>query len=177
LPALALAVDPAEKDIMRRKPLKSGQGIFTKGMIWRVSYQGILIGLVTLAAFIIGLATPADKLPIIEGLSEQEIRVEIGQTMAFITLAFSELIHVFNIKNNKKSVFKTGIFDNSKLIFAVILSAALMFVILLIPGLREVFSIPALPTTNIIEMIILIFAPFAIVELMKLLKLNTTKEE
>ena len=63
LPALALAVDPAEKDVMTRKPLKPGKGIFTKGMTWRIVYQGIMIGLLTLAAFCIGLATPESSLP------------------------------------------------------------------------------------------------------------------
>ena len=54
LPALALAFDPANKDIMRRKPTKPGKGVFTKGMTWRVIYQGVMIGLLTLAAFMIG---------------------------------------------------------------------------------------------------------------------------
>ena len=177
LPALALAVDPAEKDIMQRKPVKSNKGIFTKGMVLRIVYQGIMIGLLTLSAFIIGLATPADKLPVIEGLTEQEVRVEIGQTMAFVTLAFSELVHVFNIRNNKKSIFKTGILGNKTLLLAIAAAAALMFVILFIPALRHVFSIPVIPTANIIEIIALVFAPVVIVELMKLFKINTTKDE
>ncbi|MBE5812944.1 MAG: cation-translocating P-type ATPase [Clostridiales bacterium] len=177
LPALALAVDPAEKDIMKRKPVKSNKGIFTKGMVWRIVYQGIMIGLLTLAAFIIGLATPVEHLPVIEGLTEEEIRVEIGQTMAFVTLAFSELVHVFNIRNNKKSIFKTGIFGNKTLLLAIAAAAALMFVILFIPALRHVFSIPVIPTANIIEIIGLVFAPVVIVELMKLFKINTAKNE
>ena len=177
LPALALAVDPAEKDIMNRKPLKSSKGIFTKGMTWRIIYQGIMIGFLTLVAFIIGLATPAESLPVIEGLTAEEVRVEIGQTMAFMVLAFSELVHVFNIRNNKKSIFKTGIFNNSKLILAIAVASALMFVILFVPGLRHMFSIPVIPTANIIEIIILIFIPLVIVELMKLFKINTAKDE
>lgn len=177
LPALALAVDPAEKDVMERKPLKPGKGIFTKGMTWRIIYQGMMIGLLTLAAYIIGLATPIQDLPVMEGLSPEEVKVEIGQTMAFVVLALSELVHVFNIRNNKKSIFKTGIFNNKKLLLAIAVSAALMFVILLIPGLRQIFSIPVLPTANIIEIIILVFAPIVVVELMKLFRINTTKEE
>ncbi len=182
LPALALAVDPAEKDVMTRKPLKPGKGIFTKGMTWRIVYQGIMIGLITLAAFCIGLATPESSLPEVynnEGvrLSNEEVKVEIGQTMAFTVLALSELVHVFNIRNNKKSIFKTGIFNNSKLILAIAVSAALMFVILLIPSLRQIFSIPVLPLGNIIETILLVLAPLAIVELFKLFKINTIKGE
>ena len=177
LPALALAVDPPEKDIMKRKPLKSDKGIFTKGMVWRVAYQGIMIGILTLAAFIIGLATPVEHLPVIEGLSEEEIRVEIGQTMAFITLAFSELVHVFNIRNNKKSIFKTGILGNKTLLLAIAAAAFLMLVILFVPALRHVFSIPVLPTSSIIEIVGLVLAPIVIVEIFKLFKVNTTKDE
>ena len=169
LPALALAFDPANSDIMNRKPTKPGKGVFTKGMTWRVIYQGVMIGLLTLAAFMIGLATTTEP---IDGLSLDESKIEVGQTMAFVTLAMSELVHVFNVRDNKKSIFKTKVFNNSKLIWAVLGSAALMLVILAIPALRTVFSVPLLPTENIIELVILIFAPLVIVELFKLFKIN-----
>ena len=173
LPALALAFDPANEGIMKRKPAKPGKGVFTKGMTWRVIYQGTMIGLLTLAAFMIGLATTKEP---INGLSLDESKIEVGQTMAFITLAMSELVHVFNIRDNKKSIFKAKIFNNSKLIWAILASAALMFVILVIPALRHIFSIPILPTENILELVLLVFAPIVIVEIFKLLKINTTKE-
>ena len=169
LPALALAFDPANSDIMNRKPTKPGKGVFTKGMTWRVIYQGVMIGLLTLAAFMIGLATTTEP---IDGLSLDESKIEVGQTMAFVTLAMSELVHVFNVRDNKKSIFKTKVFNNSKLIWAILGSAALMLVILAIPALRTVFSVPLLPTENIIELVILIFAPLVIVELFKLFKIN-----
>ena len=172
LPALALAFDPANQDIMNRKPNKPGKGVFTKGMTWRVIYQGVMIGLLTLAAFMIGLATTTTP---IDGLSLDESKIEVGQTMAFVTLALSELVHVYNVRNNKVSVFKTGIKGNKKLIWATIGSAALMLVILLVPALRNIFSIPVLPTQNILELIGLIIAPLIIVELFKLFKINTVK--
>ncbi len=174
LPALALAFDPANEGIMKRKPAKPGKGVFTKGMTWRVIYQGVMIGLLTLAAFMIGLATTKEP---INGLLLDESKIEVGQTMAFITLAMSELVHVFNIRDNKKSIFKTKIFNNSKLIWAILASAALMLVILVIPALRHIFSIPILPTGNILELVLLVFAPIVIVEIFKLLKINTAKEE
>ena len=174
LPALALAFDPANEGIMKRKPAKPGKGVFTKGMTWRVIYQGVMIGLLTLVAFMIGLATTKET---INGLSLDESKIEVGQTMAFITLAMSELVHVFNIRDNKKSIFKAKIFNNSKLIWAILASAALMFVILVIPALRHIFSIPILPTGNILELVLLVFAPIVIVEIFKLLKINTAKEE
>ena len=174
LPALALAVDPAEKDIMNRKPNKKSKGIFTKGMTWRIVYQGLMIGLLTLAAFIIGLGTK--NVPQVEGMTSQEVRVAIAQTMAFIVLALSELVYVFNIRNNSKSIFKTGIFNNGKLILAIAVSAGLMFVVLLIPALRSIFDIVPMPIENIVETICLVFAPLVIVEIFKLLKINDFRD-
>ena len=168
LPALALAVDPAAKNIMERKPLKQGKGIFTKGMTMRIIYQGIMIGIITIIAFIIGLATTN---------STDAERIKAGQTMSFCVLALSQLVHIYNIRDNKKSIFKTNIFNNSKLILATIASAALMFIILFIPGLREIFGIALLPKENILEVILLVLSPILIVEIAKLLKINTTKDE
>ena len=174
LPALALAFDPANKGIMERKPKKANQGVFTKGMTWRVVYQGAMIGLLTLGAFMIGLATT--NIPI-EGLTLDQSKIEVGQTMAFATLALSELVHVFNIRDNKKSIFRTNIFNNSKLILATIASATLMLIILFVPALRNIFSIPVLPLENVLTLLCLVFAPVIIVEIFKLLKINTAKEE
>lgn len=169
LPALALAVDPAADNVMKRKPLKNTKkGIFTKGMTWRIVYQGLMIGLITLTAFIIGLSTPDVS---------QEEKVKIGQTMAFYVLALSELVHVFNIRDNKRSIFKTGIFNNSKLILATVVSASLMFVILFTQGLRDIFSLAMLPAMHVFETVMLVLAPVIIVEIFKLLKINTTKDE
>ena len=168
LPALALAVDPAAKDIMNRKPIKSSKGIFTKGMTRRIIYQGIMIGAITLIAFSIGLSTP--------NVTEIE-KIRIGQTMAFCVLALSELVHVYNIRDNKKSIFATGIFNNKVLILATIVSATLMFVILFVPALREIFELANLPAIHIFEVVLLVFSPVLIVELAKLFKVNTSKDE
>ena len=170
LPALALAFDPANKDVMSRKPIEKDKGIFTKGMTWRIAYQGVMIGLLSLTAFVIGISTK--DVPVIEGLSPEQVKVEIGQTMTFIVLAFSELIHVFNIRNNKESIFKTGIGGNKQLFGAIGISSLLMIVILAIPALRTIFSIPILPVQNIVETILLVIAPVIIVEIFKLFKIN-----
>ena len=175
LPALALAVDPAEKDVMNRHPNKKQKGIFTKGMTWRIIYQGLMIGLLTLAAFIIGLNTK--NVPVIDGKTPEEVRVAIAQTMAFIVLALSELVHVFNIRNNRKSMFVSGLFSNLILIGAIIVSAGLMFVVLLVPALRNIFNIVMLPTENLVETVCLVFAPVVIVEIFKLFRINTIKGE
>jgi Ca2+-transporting ATPase len=168
LPALALAVDPAVKGIMRRKPLKT-KHIFTKGMTRRIIYQGISIGLITLVAFCLGLSTV--------GLETVEEKIKMGQTMAFLVLALSQLTHIFNIRDNKNSIFKTGIFNNKMLIGAVVLSAMLMITLLIVPGLSGIFELAKLPIDHLLEVIGLVLAPIAIVEIAKLFKLNTSKGE
>ena len=75
------------------------------------------------------------------------------------------------------SIFKTGIGGNKYLILATVVSAMLMFVILVIPGLREIFSISVLPKDKIMEVIVLSISPIIIVEIFKLLKINTSKDE
>ena len=167
-PALALSVDPPAEDIMQRKPLKHTKGIFTKGMSMRVIYQGIMIGVLTLIAYIVGLGT--------EGV-DPETKVRMGQTMAFFVLALSQLVHVFNVRDNKKSIFKTGILNNKKLLLACAASAGLMFIILFIPSLRDIFRLELLPLDHVLEVVALVLAPIVIVEFFKLFKVNTTKEE
>ncbi len=169
LPALALAVDPPDKNIMNRKPRDNSKGIFRGGMVFRVLYQGAMIGIITLLAFIVGLASS-------EGLPDAE-RIKIAQTMSFVVLAFSELVHVFNVRNNKESVFKTGIFSNKQLIIAILIAAALVLTILFVPALRDIFGIAILPEANVIETILLVISPLVIVELLKLFKINTLKDE
>jgi len=169
LPALALAVDPAKSDIMNRKPRKNSGGIFSGGMIYRVVYQGVMIGGLTLVAFILGLSTT-------KGLPDSE-RIAIGQTMAFTVLGLSELVHVFNVRDNEKSVFKTGIFNNKMLILAILVSAMLVFGVLFIPALSSLFGIAHLPAENIFEVVVLVLAPLVIVEVLKLFKINSLKSE
>lgn len=97
--------------------------------------------------------------------------------MAFAVLSFGELVHVFNIRNNKQSIFKTGILGNTKLILAIGVSMALVCSILWIPALRDIFSISILPTQNLLEVILLIISPIVVVEVLKFFKINTLKEE
>lgn len=162
LPALALAVDPADKNSMKRKPIKNTKGIFSKGMTWRILYQGIWIGLITLIAFILGLSTD---------VSPKE-KIQIGQTMAFSVLALSELVHVFNVRNNQESIFKTNPFNNGKLLLAIAVSAGLMLVVLFVPTLRDVFDLAVLPKDKLIETILLIVSPLVVVEAFKGFKIN-----
>ncbi|MBN2699487.1 MAG: calcium-translocating P-type ATPase, PMCA-type [Bacteroidales bacterium] len=162
LPALALSVDPAEKEIMRRKPRTTKKGFMTKGMIWRVVYQGIMIGCIPLAAYLIGVRDGGQVL---------------GQTMAFATLVFVQLVHVRNLHSKTRSSFTTNPLQNKPLIGAIIASAGLALLVLLVPAAREAFSLTTMDREHWFAVILLSFIPIVVVEIFKLLRLNTTKEE
>lgn len=162
LPALALSMDPAEEDIMTRKPRDPRQGFFTKGMKWRIFYQGSTIGLISLAAYLIGYADGGQPL---------------GQTMAFAVLGFSQLLHVRNLHSNKRSSFHTGLMANKALVGAILASSLLLFAVLLIPALMDIFGVVGMDGTHWVYVGLLSLVPIAVVELVKLLKINHTKDE
>jgi Ca2+-transporting ATPase len=161
LPALALGVDPAEKNIMDRKPRNPEKNIFDKGMITRIIYQGIMVGALTLAAFVFG----------------SQRSLEAGRTMAFTVLALSQLVHAFNVRSNRQSVFKVGLLSNRYLLGAVALSALLVFAVLEVPLLASVFKVTALGAAEWRMVGMLSLAPVVVVEAVKLLGLNTTGGE
>lgn len=161
-PALALSVDPAEKDIMTRKPRPTQQGFFTKGMTWRIVYQGITIGLISLIAYLLG---------------RHDGGQELGQTMAFAVLAFAQLFHVRNLHSNRKSSFRTSIFKNKALIGGILVSAAMMLVILLFPPFMKAFKLIEMDIIHWFYVLGLSLVPIVVVELFKLFKINSFKDE
>lgn len=169
LPALALSVDPAEENIMERKARKNKE-IFSKGMVWRIIYQGIMVGILTLVAFGAGCGFDFAK------LADKNVAMT-AQTMAFAVLGMSELVHAFNTRSNKKSIFKVGFLTNKILILANGVSLLLMLFVLLVPGIQGIFEIAPLTRENWIWVIGLSIAPMIIVEVFKLLKINAWKDE
>ena len=161
-PALALSVDPAEKDIMTRNPRDAKKGFFTKGMTWRIVYQGVTIGLISLVAYLLGRYDGGQ---------------ELGQTMAFAVLAFSQLFHVRNLHSNRLSSFRTSILKNKALIAGILVSAAMMLVILLYPPFMKAFKLVEMDATHWLYVLGLSITPIVVVELFKLFKINSFKEE
>jgi Ca2+-transporting ATPase len=162
LPALALSVDPAEKGIMNRKPRNSKKGFMTNGMVWRIMYQGIMIGAIPLAAFIIGL---------------REQGVALGQTMAFATLMFAQLAHVRNLHSNTRSSLAISPLKNIPLIVAIGVSGALALIVLLIPPIRDAFSLTALDGKHWLAVALMSLIPVLVVDIFKLFRINTTRDE
>ncbi len=125
LPAIALGLEPAEKDIMKRKPIDSKKGIFADGLWNKIITEGIMIGMLTLIAFSIG---------------NKYWGLDVGRTMAFISIGLLELVHSFNIKS-EKSIFKTGILENKFLIGSFILGIIVQVIVVLMPSLANIFNV------------------------------------
>ena len=154
LPALALGVDPASKNIMKHKPVKTGT-LFERDLVWRVISQGIFVALMTLLAYWIG--DTFDN-PI------------AGQTMAFCVLALSQMLRAFNQHSNTDPIWIRGNKVNIWLIVSFIVSAILMGVILFTPNLQSLFHLTNLTSRQWLVVIILSLFSILQVELIKLIK-------
>ena len=157
LPAIALGLEPPEKDIMNRPPRNPRKSIFADGLMGRIIVEGFMIGMFTILAFFIG---------------NKYYSLEVGRTMAFISLGMLELVHSFNVKS-EESIFKAGILENKYLIGAFLLGTILQVGIVFIPSLAEIFKLTQL---NNIQWLItsgISIAPIFIIEIQK--KFNEIK--
>ncbi|WP_042356302.1 calcium-translocating P-type ATPase, SERCA-type [Bacillus rubiinfantis] len=125
LPAMALGLDQPEENVMKRGPRSPNEGVFSRGLGWKVISRGFLIGIVTLMAFMIVYHNDPAQL-------------EYAQTVAFATLVMAQLIHVFDCRS-EISVLSRNPFGNQYLVWAVISSILLMFVVIYYPPLQPVF--------------------------------------
>ena len=153
LPAIALGLEPAEKDIMNKKPINSRKSIFADGLWNKIIVEGIMIGLLTLLAFSLG---------------NKYFGVEVGRTMAFVSIGLLELIHSFNIKS-EKSILKTGIMENKFLIGSFVLGILVQTIVVIIPQLAEIFKLVPLTSTQWIITLIISILPIPIIEVQKFL--------
>jgi len=130
LPAIALGVDPANSDIMRQTPREKDESIFSRGLVEKIVVRGTLIGLCTLLAFMVGRYYRMD--------------LETCRTLALCTLVMSQLIHVFECRSERHSIFEMKLFTNLWLVGAVMISIILICSVLYLPFLRGVFHTVAL---------------------------------
>ena len=131
-PALALGLEKAEPDTMKRPPRSSSDGIFSGGMAGDIAYQGILITVITLVSYIIGHSMEVGHFAIPHGVSPD------GMTMAFLTMSMCEIFHAFNMRSQRKSVFKLG--HNMVLWMAMLGSVALTTIVLEVPAVANAFG-------------------------------------
>ena len=126
LPAIALGLEPPERDIMNRPPRKSTEGFFAGGLMWKIVIRGVLIGLSTLASF--------------TSVMHMGGSLEACRTAALITLVASQLIHVFECKSEYGNLFSIRLFSNIKLILAVIVSLAALVAAVVIHFMQGIFA-------------------------------------
>jgi len=126
LPAIALGVDPPDKDIMMQQPRQKGESIFARGLWSKIVIRGCLIGICTLLSFMTGRLYGMD--------------LATCRTLALITLVMSQLLHVFECRSERHSIFEIKVFSNPYLVGAVLVSISMVLAILYIPFLANVFN-------------------------------------
>ncbi len=141
-PALALGMEEAEGDIMKRKPRKASDGVFAGGMGVDILFQGVVITILVLASFFVGVYLDMGYINIadmIAGTADEE-----GVTMAFITLSMVEIFHCFNMRSRRQSLFSMKK-QNKWLWGAAILALILTVIVVEVPFLAEMFGFMELP--------------------------------
>lgn len=156
LPALALGVDPKDVSVMNDKPRNPKESIF-HGVLWNLAFNGLLIGSLTLIAFYIGMVRYSNSLL-------------HAQTMAFMVMSISELVHSLNVRSTEKSIFKLGFFTNKLLLGSILIGICLQTMILFTPILRNIFSVYMLNLYDWSWIILLSLMPLIVNEIIKLIK-------
>ncbi len=151
LPAIALGMEPVEKDIMEQKPKAKDEGLFAHGFGIRIVLQGCMFGILSLIAFYMGE----------RGMGT----TEGGRTMAFMVLAFSQVVQAFNMRS-EHSLFRIGVFSNHKLNLAALASILLVALVLFTP-LSALFGLIRLTASLYLRGLALIFVPILVMELSK----------
>lgn len=154
LPGLALASEPSEPDIMNRPPRNPKQSIFASGMAIHILWVGFFMGSVTL------------------GMQAWAIHHEHAnwQTMTFTVLCFSQMGHVMAIRSNRESLFKIGVFSNKPMLFALLITFALQFMIIYVPFFNVIFKTQPLTLQELGITVAVSVIVFLAVELEKWIK-------
>lgn len=152
LPALAIGMEPAEKDLLSDPPRNPKTGILTKDFMLAVLLQGLLIAVCTMTAFHIGLQTGGEG---------------TGMTMAFATLTLARLFHGFNCRS-RHSIFRIGFSSNWYSVGAFAAGVLLLILVLFIPLMEKLFSVSPLNGAQIGFIVLLAFIPTVIIQLVKL---------
>lgn len=154
LPAIALGLDPTDKDIMKRAPISTKQGIFSKELWAGIILEGLMIGALALFAHSLGLWITNNE--------------TAARTMAFFVLAVAQLTHAFNMRSTE-SVIADGLFKNKYLVFSYITGVLLQFMLIYIKPAANLFNICPLSLIPVIISVILGVMPLFLVELQKLI--------
>ncbi|WP_435321458.1 cation-translocating P-type ATPase [Muriventricola aceti] len=159
LPALALGVEPVEEGVMEEKPRDAAAGLFDQKFSFRLAWQGLMVGGLTLAAYFLGFTRLAA--PGMEGA--------VANTMAFATLTLCQLFHAFNVRSEDRSLFAQGALSNPAMNRAFLVGMALQLSVLLVPPLQGVFAVTAMDSAQWLAVFGLAAAPIPICEITKAL--------
>ncbi len=151
-PAIALGLDPPDKDIMERRPLDPKKGIFSAGLWASIAFEGLMIGALSVFARSLGLYLTGSE--------------ETARTMSFFVLSVSQLFHAFNMRS-EHSVLRSGLFANKYLAVSLILGIAAQIAVISFPPAARLFSVVPLDPTQLIICMLLSAMPIVIVELQK----------
>ncbi len=153
-PALALGVEASEKDIMKRKPRDPETSILGNGLMWDILLQGVMIGCISLAAFLIGLKDD----------------ITAARTMTFITLSLTQLVHSFNVRSRRQSLLKMGVFSNKRLNQGVLVSLGALLFVYFVPFTRVIFKLKLLTSFELVVAFGFGLIPFVVMEVVKAVK-------
>ena len=165
LPAIALGIDPGDKDVMKQQPRNPKESFFAKGAGMRAVIGGVLIGVFTLVAFYYGLWEHGYTLG--AGTVPEEA-LPYARTMAFVVLAASQLFYSLSMRNSEKSIFKVGLFSNKILILSIIVGVMLQLVVISVPFLANAFGVHNLTLQDWAIVISFSLIPLVVNELIKL---------
>ncbi len=165
LPAIALGVDPGDKDVMKRRPRDPNESFFAHGAGVRAVIGGTLIGILTLLAFYFGLSEHGYTLG---SLNIPDYVMTYARTMAFVVLATSQLFYSLTMRNSTKSIFQVGLLTNKFLIGAIIVGFILQIGVISITPLANAFNVHNLSVRDWSIVIGFALIPFVINEIIKI---------
>ena len=173
-PALALGLEKAESDIMRRRPRDPSDGIFAGGLGFDVLYQGVLVTALTLAAFFIG-----ERFETGHWAFMNIAQCEQGMTMAFLTMSMCEIFHSFNMRSQRGSVIKMSLrgSHNLPLFGAMVASLVLTTAVIEIPFLANAFGFTPIGFAEYATSLALAFSIIPIVEIIKTVQRAAAKRK
>ena len=180
-PALALGLEKGDPDIMKRRPRNSKDGIFAGGMGIDCAYQGVMVTVLTLVAYVLGImmASPehlslAQVFAVNDASDASHLLHQNGMTMAFLTLSMSEIFHSFNMRSRRQSIAKMGSM-NWYLVGAMALSLVLSTAVIYIPFLSKAFDFAPIDAREYFTALLLAFLVIPIVEIVKLIQRKANK--
>ena len=166
-PALALGMEKGDRDIMKREPRSSKDGIFANGLGFDVAWQGVMVTVVTLAAYFVGMHLAQGT---------EEFVHQNGMTMAFLTLSMAEIFHSFNMRSRRESIFAMKN-QNKYLLGAMVLSLILTTVVIYVPFLANMFDFAAISALEYFISMLLAISVIPIVEIVKLIQRAVEKKK